>query len=95
MISLLSSPSSRTAGVERLQFAKHSTHSVVLKSAEVALVRIAAGQSWITMEGDPADYAGTTGDTLRFTGPGLLVIEGLQKDNVLELSTYIEHAKVA
>lgn len=83
------------ASVERILLAKHDTHTVRLHTDEVALVRMTEGQSWITLEGDRHDYAAHLDQTLRFTGPGLLVIEGLHRTNVIELSTRHERALVA
>jgi hypothetical protein len=38
------------------------------------------------MEGDPKDYLLAAGEQVHFTGAGLLVVEGLAKENEAELS---------
>ena len=47
-------------------------------------IRATAGTLWVTFEGDPEDYVLEDGETMTFSGPGLLVAEGLQDSNSLE-----------
>jgi hypothetical protein len=45
-------------------------------------IEVLAGSCWITLENDPNDYAVATGESVTFSGPGMLVVQGLSAVNV-------------
>jgi hypothetical protein len=66
-----------------IQLAKGAVHSCRL-AADIAMqIRAMSGALWITFEGDPEDHVLEEGETMTFTGPGLLVAEGLHDTNVV------------
>lgn len=69
---------------QEFELVKGAVHSWQLAPDTTLRMRAVAGAFWITVEGDPADYVINCGETLTFTGPGLLVAEGLAEANELE-----------
>ncbi len=77
-------------------FESHEGNVVSLRKRATSVVRLGAGESitargrvgavWITMEGDDQDYAVRRGELVRFSGAGLLVVEGLADYNEAELT---------
>lgn len=63
-----------------------ATRSLRLGTGESAELRLHTGHAWITMENDPFDYAATAGEVLRFSGPGLLVVEALEAGAVFSVT---------
>lgn len=64
---------------------KGEVQSVRLGVNEKVELVVFDGALWATIEGDRMDYAIEAGESQRFTGPGLLVIEGLSEMNAGEL----------
>lgn len=56
-----------------------------LDAGERLEVEVISGAVWATLEGDPEDYALTTGSRREFRGPGLWVAESLEGETVLRL----------
>lgn len=56
-----------------------SIFSKAMEEGERVSVTVTAGHAWITMEGDAEDHVLTARESREFTGPGLLVIEGLEQ----------------
>lgn len=67
-----------------VQLPKGAVHSCHLAADTSMQIRVTAGALWITFEGDLEDYVLEDGETMTFSGPGLLVAEGLQDSNSLE-----------
>ena len=77
----------------RVELAKGAVHSYHIAPDSALQVRAIAGALWITLEGDPEDHVLEDGETMKFTGPGLLVAEGLCESNTLEC--YVVPAVIA
>jgi hypothetical protein len=68
-----------------VQLARGCVFSQHLEKYERVSVTVTTGYAWITMEGDAEDYVLTANDAREFTGPGLLVIEGLEQGAQIKL----------
>ena len=66
---------------------KGALHSIRLGALSAVKIRITQGLCWVSMEGDRNDYVAGPNCELRFTGPGLLVLEGMQEQNAAEVSS--------
>lgn len=83
---LLSTPSASTSyrTGTRIELPKGTVYSCRIAPETALQVRAASGALWITLEGDPEDHVLEEGETMTFTGPGLVVAEGLLASNALE-----------
>jgi hypothetical protein len=68
-----------------VQLARGGIFSRPLEKGEQVSVTVTTGHAWITMEGDAEDHVLTTDEEREFTGPGLLVIEGLEQGARIQL----------
>ncbi len=66
-----------------VKLGRRGTSSVRLAPGQCITARARAGTVWVTMEGDDQDYALRGGEIARFSGAGLLVVEGLSDYNEL------------
>jgi hypothetical protein len=65
---------------------KNELRSFTLAAGQDVNVQALQGCFWVTMENDAFDYALEAGQTQRFNGPGLLVIQALDDVSVLQLT---------
>lgn len=73
--------------IETYALLRRSTRSVHLGENERVHLTVSGGIAWVTMEGDPDDYAVTYSNPARLIGPGLLVIEAVEGDLLVRIST--------
>ena len=71
---------------KNVRLRKGALHSIRLGAMSAVKLRITQGLCWVSMEGDRNDYVAGANCELRFAGPGLLIIEGMQEQNSLTLS---------
>lgn len=62
-----------------VQLPRGGIFSTPLENGERLNVMVISGHVWITMEGDAQDYILASEQEHEFSGPGLLVIEGLEQ----------------
>ena len=72
-------------GEKVVALGRRGTSAVRLGPGQSITARGRAGTVWVTMEGDDQDYALRDGEIARFSGGGLLVVEGLSDYNELVL----------
>lgn len=87
---LLASTHERTA--THIELPKGAVYSWHIAPDTAVQLRAVAGALWVTLESDPEDHMLEDGETMTFTGPGLLVAEGLLAFNAME---YREAAPIA
>src|SRR5262245_21344994 len=71
--------------VASIRRSRGSTSTLHLRGDKAVCVKGRAGILWATMEGDIRDYLIPSGERACFTAPGLLVLQGLGKDNEAEV----------
>lgn len=62
-----------------VQLERGCIFSKLLANGEHVYVAVTSGHAWITLEGDAQDHVLTSHEKREFSGPGLLVIEGLEQ----------------
>jgi len=67
--------------------AKGQLRSVLLAEGEHRQIEVLHGECWITMEGDANDYVLSAKESLKFNGPGLVLIEALSGSAEVTVST--------
>jgi hypothetical protein len=71
--------------IPTVQLQRGSIFSKSLEAGEHVTARGISGHAWVTMEGDARDHVLSANEELEFTGPGLLVMEGLEQGAHVQL----------
>jgi hypothetical protein len=78
-------PKARHDGWTRARIDRRQVFSRQIFEDEVFRIHVTSGHLWVTFEGSPEDHHLSDGDTWRFSGPGLLVAEGIEQGAVVEI----------
>lgn len=74
-----------TETVRTLSLARREIVSHRLVGGEKIQFRSVLGILWITMEGDSEDHVLSTGELFEVNGPGLLLLEALEDEAMVEM----------